>query len=63
MEKIAQKFDSFHAADEADLANYQKLSGNERLAILLELIRRHNSNDATIERCVRIYPLAECGKS
>ena len=58
MEKVVEKFESWSAADKADLARYRLLSGDEKLSILLELIIPENPDEATIERSARVYPLA-----
>lgn len=59
MEKVVRKFASFAEADEADLEYYRRLSGNERLQILLELLMPENPDEAVIERSARVYPLAQ----
>jgi hypothetical protein len=57
MEKVVRKFESWQAADEADLEYYAQLSGDEKLQILLELIASTNPQEAIMQRVVRIYPL------
>ena len=59
MEKIVRKFKSFDEADQADDDYYRSLSGNQRLAILLELIMPENPDAASIEQCARVYPLTK----
>jgi hypothetical protein len=59
MEKVVKKFESWQAADEADLDYYAQLSGNEKLQILLELILPDNPDEAIIERSARVYPLGQ----
>jgi hypothetical protein len=59
MEKIVRKFKSFDEADQADDDYYRSLSGNQRLAILLELIMPENPDAAIIEQCARVYPLTK----
>jgi hypothetical protein len=57
MEKVVRKFDSFAAADEADLQWYRQLTGDQRLELLLEIIMPSDPNEGVIERSARIYPL------
>jgi hypothetical protein len=57
MEKVVQKFDSFDAAEDADLEYYRGLTGNQRLALLLDLIMPSDPNEGVIERSARVYPL------
>jgi hypothetical protein len=59
MQKIVQKFRFFAEAEEAEYAEYQALSGNEKLQMLLELIMPENPDAATIERCAQVHRLAE----
>jgi hypothetical protein len=58
MEKVVRKFESWQAADDADFEYYAQLSGNEKLHILLELIRANNPrDDGTMQQVTRVYPL------
>ncbi len=57
MERVVRKFTSFAEEEEADYAYYRKLSGNQRLQLLLELVMPENPDAGTIERSVRIGPL------
>jgi hypothetical protein len=59
MEKTVCKFKSFDEADQADDDYYRCLSGNQRLAILLEFIMPENPDAAIIERCARVHPLTK----
>ena len=59
MEKIVRKFASFDEEEKAEHAYYAKLSGDERLQILLELIMPENPNAGTIERSARVHSLTE----
>ena len=59
MEKVVRKFESWEAADEADLDYYAQLSGDEKLQILLEMIVPENPDEAVIERSARVYPLGQ----
>ena len=59
MEKIVRKFRSFEDEENAEYETYRVLSSNEKLQILLDLIMPENPDAATIERSVRIHPLAE----
>lgn len=56
MEKVVKKFESWEAADEADLEYHAQLSGDEKVRILLEMIF---PEDAVIQRCARVYPLGQ----
>ena len=55
MEKTAKKFRSFAEADKADRDFYKKLTGNERLLILVELL--NHGPDQRLERVSRITQL------
>ena len=59
MEIVVRKFDSFDEADDADYEYYRKLSGNEKLQILLELIMPENPDAAVVERSSRVHPLTQ----
>ena len=59
MEKVVRKFASFAEEEEAEYAYYSKLSGDQRLQILLELVMPENPDAGTIERSARIRPLVE----
>lgn len=60
IEKVVQKFGSFEEADAADDAFYLSLKPQERLNILLELVRRANGGSfGRLERVCRIVPLKE----
>jgi len=58
MEKVVRKFRSFREADEADLRFYRSLSGNERVNILLELVRQATA-DETTEGFKRVYRIVK----
>ena len=62
MKIVVRKFASLQAADAADDEHYSQLNPEEKLQILLELIRPENPDDATIQRFARIYPLARSGE-
>ena len=58
MERIVAKFSSFAEAEKADLRFYHSLSGNERLQILLQILRSHQSGDEQgFKRVYRIVKL------
>jgi len=57
MEKTVHKFASFADADAADDARHRRLSGQQKLQILLDLIMPENPHEAVIERSARVYPL------
>ena len=59
MEKIVRRFRSFEEADNADYEYYRRLSGNEKLQLLLDLIMPENPDAAIIERSARVHPLTE----
>ena len=52
VEKTAKKFCSFAKADKADGDFYKKLTGNERLQILVELL--NHGPEQKLERVSRI---------
>jgi hypothetical protein len=54
--KTVRKFRSFTEAEKADREFYKKLSGNERLQILLELL--NHAPEQRLERVSRITKLA-----
>jgi hypothetical protein len=54
--KTVRKFRSFTEAEKADREFYKKLSGNERLQILLELL--NHAPEQRFERVSRITKLA-----
>ena len=56
MEKIAKKFRSFAEAEKADREFYKKLTGNERLRILVELLNHYP--EQRLERVSRITKLS-----
>jgi hypothetical protein len=55
MEKTAKKFRSFAEADKEDRDFYKKLTGNERLLILVELL--NHGPEQRLERVSRITEL------
>ena len=55
MEKTAKKFRSFAEAEKADHDFYKKLTGNERLRILVELL--NHGPEQRLERISRITKL------
>lgn len=57
MEKIAAKFQTLAEADNADREFYQKLSGEERLKILLQLT--HHEPKCRLERVYRVTKLPQ----
>ena len=59
MQKVVRKFHSFAEAEEAEYAEYQALTGNEKLQMLLELTMPEDPDVATIERCARVHRLTE----
>ncbi|MBM4259574.1 MAG: hypothetical protein FJ147_27210 [Deltaproteobacteria bacterium] len=59
MQKVVRKFRSLAEAEEAEYTEYQALSGNEKLQMLLELIVSEHPHATTIERCARVHRLAE----
>lgn len=58
MEKVVQKFTSFEEADRADEEYYASLTPEERIDIMLELMRRAQGGTfRRLERVCRILPL------
>jgi hypothetical protein len=55
VEKAAKKFRSFAEAEKADRDFYKKLTGNERLRILVELL--NHGPEQRLERVSRITQL------
>jgi hypothetical protein len=56
VEKRAKKFRSFAEAEKADRDFYKKLTGNERLQILVELL--NHGPEQRLERVSRITKLS-----
>jgi hypothetical protein len=56
VQKTVRKFDSLAEAEKADREFYKKLSGNERLRILVELL--NHAPGERLERVSRITKLA-----
>jgi WSTF/HB1/Itc1p/MBD9 motif protein len=60
MERIAQVFPSFDAADQADDQFYADLTPQERIELLLELVERYRSTlGASAERLERVHRVVE----
>lgn len=57
MERTVKKFSSFTAAENADRAFYKKLSGDERLKMLLEIL--NHAPEQRLERVSRIVKRGE----
>jgi hypothetical protein len=45
MERLVAKFSSFAEAEKSNIRFLRSLSGNERLKMLLQIIRSHESDD------------------
>ena len=54
MEKTVKRFATFAEAEKADREFYKKLTGNERLQLLLELLKH-----APEQRLERVYRIAK----
>lgn len=63
MEKVWQKFSSFEEADRAEDVYYKSLSPDERVALLLEIIRQYtgalDGTEQGFERVFRVVALEE----
>jgi len=58
VERVVKKFTSFAEAEKADLRFLKSLSGNQRLQMLLEIIRSYQpNNEQGFERVYRIVKL------
>jgi hypothetical protein len=57
MEKAVAKFRNFSEAENADCEFYRKLTGQERLDILLEMTKE--ATKGPIERVVRVIKLSD----
>jgi len=63
MPKRARVFSSFADADEAELQYYADLTPDERVAILLEIIRQHRESPGeSAQRFERVYQITELSK-
>lgn len=60
VDKTVKKFRSFDEAEKADRAYYKKLTGNQRLQVLLELL--NHAPDQRLERVSRIIKLPTANK-
>jgi hypothetical protein len=58
VEKTAKKFRSFAEADKANRDFYKKLTGNERLRLLVGLL--NHGPEQRLERASRIIKLPRC---
>jgi hypothetical protein len=58
MQKVARKFRSFREAAEADRQFYNSLTGNQRVDLLLELVRQHQDDEAE-QRLKRVYRIVK----
>ena len=57
-----QKFSSFKEADEATIKHYAKLTPEQRLQILLDLIMPEDPNEGAIQKTAKVYPLGQQGR-
>ena len=63
MAKKARVFSSFADADEAELQYYADLTPDERVEILLEIIRRHRESlGEPAQRFERVYRVTELSR-
>ena len=58
VEKTVKRFANFAEAEKADRDFYKKLTGNERLQILVELL--NHAPEQRLERVSRITKLPRC---
>ena len=58
MQRVVRKFRSFKEAAAADREFYQSLSGNERVDLLLELVRQHQGDEAD-QGLKRVYHIVK----
>lgn len=63
MEKTVKKFISFEDEQKADLEYYRKLTYQEKLNILIQLIGHENTDDGAVKRYIRVYPITESERS
>lgn len=63
MEKVVRRYGSFEEADAADREFYKSLSGNERLDILLELVRQTEGFENEFKKVYRIINLRDSHNS
>ncbi|MGC6425423.1 MAG: hypothetical protein ACON5H_00320 [Akkermansiaceae bacterium] len=57
------KHRSFQAADDADIAYYRSLSPEQRMDILLDLIKAHTQPNEPQERRQRVYRIIKLAES
>jgi hypothetical protein len=63
MDRELRAFSSFAEADSASRAQYGAMSPDERLALVLELCRRHREEQGeTAERLARVYRVVELAR-
>jgi len=58
MQRVVRKFRSFKEAAEADRDFYESLSGNQRVDLLLELVRQRQDDEAD-QRLKRVYQIVK----
>jgi hypothetical protein len=63
LEKTIHKFRSFEEADKADVAYYRSLTPQQRLDILLELVKRTQPDDEAEHRLKRVCRIVELSES
>ena len=61
MERVFRKFARFEDADRADREQYSRLTAEERLSIMLDLIYPEGS-DAASTRLERVYRIIKLGE-
>lgn len=64
MERAVRKFTTHAEADEADRHYYQSLTSQERMEIMLELVRRYQEGfgDESARRLKRVYRVVKLGE-
>jgi hypothetical protein len=62
MERLVSKFRDFEDADEADRSFYLRMTPQERLAVMLDLIYPEDSGAAS-SRLERVYRMIKLGDS
>jgi len=55
IKRTVTKFSSFEAAESADIELYQKMSYQEKLAELLEILKSQSIANETEQRLQRVY--------
>ena len=63
MERVIRRFDTHAEADAADRAYYRRLTPQQRLKILFDLVQLYREEHGCSERLERVYRIVELSRS